>query len=354
MTALCDFWANQLGGTFLAPGSTLSLAALACTLAVAILCVVPLKRPSRPAVIARALFPRWLWKSASGRADIGYFLFSLLFAGLAFGWALLSAGKMESLITHWLEQCFGRGPRFPVSNLTRLGITIGAFVVYEFAYWLDHFLMHKIPILWQFHATHHSAEHLSLLTNSRVHPVDTFIFYNIVAICLGTFSGIVGWTLAGETQPYAVGGTNALIMLSAVFLTHLQHSQLWVTFGSFWGRWFLSPAHHQIHHSSSREHHDRNFGNSLTIWDALFGTLTKPPAKRPKIIFGVAGLSYNPHSLRGAATGPFADAWRLISRWRNATAQEPDPAVVGVGLPGPGSIIERPAPKQSWGRPPIV
>ena len=310
MGMLASFCLDRLGGAFLAPGSTTSLAALACTLTTAIPCVAPPARPVRMAIVLRALFPRSLWRSASGRADIGYFAFGLLFTGVALGWALLSADHVGAFVRRLLEQAFGPHRAVSVSTPACIAVTAGAFLVYELAYWLDHFLKHRIPFLWRFHATHHSAEHLSLLTNFRVHPVDTVIFYNIVAIGLGLFGGMVGWISGGAARPVAIGGTNALVMLSAIFVTHLQHSRLWVTFGPRWGWWLLGPAHHQIHHSIAVEHHDTNFGGSLAIWDRLFGTLTVPPAARPRIAFGVAGLDYAPHTLFGATLGPLVGIMR--------------------------------------------
>ena len=36
---------------------------------------------------------------------------------------------------------------------------------------------------------------------------------------------------------------------------------------------FISPAQHQLHHSIAKEHHDKNFGAALAVWDWLFGSL---------------------------------------------------------------------------------
>jgi sterol desaturase/sphingolipid hydroxylase (fatty acid hydroxylase superfamily) len=64
---------------------------------------------------------------------------------------------------------------------------------------------------------------------------------------------------------------NTVLMMDFVRHTHLKLS---------YGRWlnyiFLCPHYHQLHHSSARQHWDRNFGLALTIWDRLFGTLVVP------------------------------------------------------------------------------
>jgi sterol desaturase/sphingolipid hydroxylase (fatty acid hydroxylase superfamily) len=35
----------------------------------------------------------------------------------------------------------------------------------------------------------------------------------------------------------------------------------------------VTPRLHRLHHSPDRCNHDSNYGNSLTLWDRLFGTL---------------------------------------------------------------------------------
>lgn len=51
--------------------------------------------------------------------------------------------------------------------------------------------------------------------------------------------------------------------------------ELWPSgaIGGVLGRVILSPRHHRIHHSSNPEYIDKNFCNTLPIWDAVFRTL---------------------------------------------------------------------------------
>ncbi|MEO5865618.1 MAG: sterol desaturase family protein, partial [Sphingomonas sp.] len=273
-----NVWINQLGGMFVSASSTLSFAALTVTLLLAALLAVPRGRRSMPRlrVWRRALFPRRLFASASGRADIAWFVFGLLFFGIAFSWAIWSADAIDAGVAAALRRTLGAAPLALPAPLNAAILTGAAFIAYEFAYWLDHRLSHASPLLWQFHRVHHAAESLSLLTNFRVHPVDTIVFYNIVAVMMGATGGALHWALGADAAAWTVGGTNALIMVSAVVLTHLQHSHLWVEFGPRWNRWLLSPAHHQIHHSADPADFDRNFGSTLAIWDRMFGTLRPP------------------------------------------------------------------------------
>ncbi|WP_426258282.1 sterol desaturase family protein [Sphingomonas sp. DC1600-2] len=325
---LAGYWANQLGGTFFGTGSTLSIFGLMVTVLIAAFLAVPRGRRAMPrlAVWRRALFPRRIFSSASGRADLWWFAFSLFGYGLLFGWAVLSSVQIAALL---------RGMIGPVAPLGLPPIVAGAvltlllYLAYEFAYWLDHYLSHAVPLLWQFHAVHHSAESLSLLTTFRVHPVDTIVFANITAIMIGVTQGLAG-PLLGEPHGVTISGVNALTMIGAIALTHLQHSHLWVTFGPRWGRWLLSPAHHQIHHSIDARHHNRNFGNTLALFDRLFGTLHLPAARREPLRFGVEGGGTRPHGWRTALFAPFGKAWALRPRTLRPLAQ-PDPPRANAG-----------------------
>ena len=55
-------------------------------------------------------------------------------------------------------------------------MTVTLFLAYELGYWLNHYVPHRVPFLWEFHKVHHSATVLTPLTNFRVHPVYMCIF----------------------------------------------------------------------------------------------------------------------------------------------------------------------------------
>lgn len=302
--------ARSAGALFLAPGSTYSLAALACSLAIALMLAIPRGRPVRPRVLWRALVGRRHHRSASGRADIGWFTAGLCFPGLLVGWALVSQARIAGAIA----ACCGTGApliALPAPAAAAV-LTIAGFIAYELAYWVDHRLKHAVPALWHFHAVHHSAEHLSLLTNHRVHPVDTIIFLNIVALFTGVTGGALAILFGREATIWGVQGTNALGMLAAIAIGHLQHSHFWVHFGPRWGRRLLGAAHHQLHHSADPAHYGCNLGNSLALWDRMFGTFLMPPARRPPLRFGVPGLA-RPHGLKAAIVTPWVEAARSLA-----------------------------------------
>ena len=156
---------------------------------------------------------------------------------------------------------------------------------------------------------HHSAEVLSPLTNFRVHPLDTLVFYNILALVMGGTGGLVNYWLGRATPHFTIANSNVLTLVFFFLIGHLQHSHFWIAFTGVWGRLFLSPAHHQIHHSANPIHFDKNLGSCLGIWDWLFGTLYVPGKTREKLSFGVEPKSPVAHTVRGGLIAPLCDAF---------------------------------------------
>ena len=78
------------------------------------------------------------------------------------------------------------------------------------------------------------------------------------------------------TYQYALHDTNIILVLFIHAYVHLQHSHMWIAFRGVLGRIFVSPAHHQVHHSGNPKHFNKNFGSCLALWDWMFGTLYVP------------------------------------------------------------------------------
>jgi len=306
----------KLAHIFLSLG-TFSLASWFTALCVATL-FLGLRRPRhkrqiRLKVLIRALFPRKLLTSPSSAADVGFFVFNFFLAGVLFGWAILSYHFVSSAVGDGLVVMLGALQPTSLPRMYSVGIlTMALFLAYELGYWIDHYLSHSIPFLWEFHKVHHQAEVLSPLTNFRVHPVDSIVFYNIQAVVMGIMGGVVNYAFGEPIQPFTIAGSNALVLVFTYLIGHLQHSHFWIVFTGVWGRLFLSPAHHQVHHSTNPVHFNKNLGACLGIWDWLFGTLHVPGKKREKLTFGVEPKVGNVHGINEVIVAPFYRAYALV------------------------------------------
>ncbi|NBB16491.1 sterol desaturase family protein [Caulobacter sp. SLTY] len=282
----------RLVGVFVAPGSPGSLASLLAALAIGGLFLLmtrrPGKRPVPVKVLVRALMPRRLWASASGRTDIGFFLFNVVLFGGLFGWAIASQAVISGWLLEGMRAGLGEGPGSVIGPVGALIVgTVALFLTGELAYWTIHFLSHRIPWMWEIHKVHHSAEHLSPLTNFRVHPIEGVLFANLLAVMMGTANAVLTWALGEPAGAFTVWDRNVIALAGLYAVQHLQHSHLWITFPGVLGRVVYSPAHHQIHHSTNPAHFGSNLGSLTTLWDWLFGTLYTPDRTKMALEFGL-------------------------------------------------------------------
>lgn len=310
------FFFGQLNRLLFSLGSHFSLTSLVGALAIAALFLAYQRhkrgRRVRLRTIVRALFPRRIMQHRSNQADIFYLFFNVFMAGILFGWAALSYQFVSNGLIAGLVFLFG--PLQPTTLspfITRTVITVMLFLAYELGYWFNHWLSHKVPLLWEFHKVHHTAEVLTPLTNFRVHPVYGWIFANILAFSAAVANGLGHYMFGEIAYQYAIGDTNIILVLFIHAYVHLQHSHMWIAFTGVLGRILVSPAHHQVHHSADPKHFNRNFGSCLALWDWVFGTLYIPAKEREPLVFGVPD-HVEAHTVKAEFVDPLLNAARHL------------------------------------------
>ena len=217
-----SYFLGQLGKAFLAPGSQISLASLFTALFIASLVLAVRRQGRGRRLLVRALFPKRIVLNRSSFADLGYFYFNLFVFGLVLGWAVLSYDMISRAVVDLLAVAFG--PVQPTSLpvfVSRTVITVMLFLAYELGYWLNHYLSHRIPFLWEFHKVHHSATVLTPLTNFRVHPVYMCIFLNILAVFTGLANGVGDYLFGPTTHQYGLSENNLILVFFIYFYVHL-------------------------------------------------------------------------------------------------------------------------------------
>jgi sterol desaturase/sphingolipid hydroxylase (fatty acid hydroxylase superfamily) len=148
-----------------------------------------------------------------------------------------------------------------------------AFVVGQVgAYW-GHRWSHEWPLLWRFHAVHHSSEEIDFLVNTRAHPLD-MVF---TRLC-----GYIPLFLLGLAQPPANADPliPILIVLIGTFWGFFVHANVRWRFGPL--EWLIAtPAFHHWHHTQGAMT-DRNYAATLPWLDRLFGTYYMPKQQWPE------------------------------------------------------------------------
>ncbi len=137
-----------------------------------------------------------------------------------------------------------------------LQVLIGL-IAAEFGLYWAHRWSHELPILWRFHAVHHSVKRLWLINTGRFHFVDS----NISVLA---------------SVPFLLGSgisMDAIIWVSAItaYIGVLTHCNVATQCGLL-SYVFNTPNLHRWHHSTNVEEGNRNYGQNLMLWDQLFGT----------------------------------------------------------------------------------
>ena len=132
-----------------------------------------------------------------------------------------------------------------------------AFLVHELTYYWEHRAVHRVGLLWAFHAIHHSSNEFNHSTAARGFVLDGQL-------------KIIGALAA------ALMGVPIIVYVAVTVVKNLYG--IW-NHASYVGRlgWaervFATPMNHKIHHANQPQYIDKNYSQVLIIWDRLFGSL---------------------------------------------------------------------------------
>lgn len=264
----------------------------------------------------RYLFPRKIFLHPSAILDYKYFAANRALRALVYAPLLLSSTLYDQATIQGLSLLLGPGhPPTPSSWAITALATIVFMVAFDFAYWFAHWCMHRYPILWEFHKVHHAAEVLTPITALRAHPIEELININMIALTTGATHGIIVYYFGEGAQEFSLLQLNALQMLYFLTLYHLRHTHVWLSIEGPLRYIFLSPAQHQIHHSTAKRHQGKNLGYLFAFWDYAFGTIYEPKEREHlKLGIGVQGREFT--TLWRLYTVPFIKLNRRWAAWR--------------------------------------
>ena len=240
--------------------------------------------------------PAWIVASRWTRSDfiiftLNRFVLALMMPTAATSVALIATGFRAGLAAVAMQPI--AMPQNPLWVMLFLGCGL---LLRDFAAFYTHLLQHRVSLLWEFHKVHHAPESLVPPTGHRIHPVEQLQNLAADSLLLGLLVGIFAWlTDLGQTELilYSIG---MYVIANTVTLSPLRHSHIDLRLGRM--EWlFVSPAHHQLHHSAEPDHRDKNFGTIFPIWDRLWRTYATPPAKPYRM-----GLS-------GGESAAYASVW---------------------------------------------
>jgi sterol desaturase/sphingolipid hydroxylase (fatty acid hydroxylase superfamily) len=127
-------------------------------------------------------------------------------------------------------------------------------------YWLHRFA-HQNDTLWRLHAVHHSVEQLYWLNTARFHPLE-----KVLQMML-------------DSLPFLLMGVDERV-LSLYYIAYasngfFQHCNIRLRYGIL--NYIVGSAEtHRWHHSRLPRESNANYGNTIIIWDLVFGTWFLP------------------------------------------------------------------------------
>lgn len=184
--------------------------------------------------------------------DLCFFLGQYLFWG----------GAVLGVLTHyrqWLLSFISSDFQTLVGSQPWWLQAIEVLFLSDFLIYWGHRLQHTLPVLWRFHAVHHSAEHLDWLAAHREHPLDTVYTMTLI----NTPAIVLGFPLDTLAALMAFRGIWAIYIHSNV---RLPIGPIRVLIGA--------PELHHWHHD--RDRLAGNYANVSPLMDVLFGTYVCP------------------------------------------------------------------------------
>jgi sterol desaturase/sphingolipid hydroxylase (fatty acid hydroxylase superfamily) len=224
--------------------------------------------PKRPLSLGRSV----RWPGNLGILAIDTILVRILFPSAAVGVALV---------------CEARG--WGLFNLVAVPFPVAvslSVLLLDLAIYLQHALLHAVPVLWRLHRMHHADLDVDVTTGVRFHPAETLLslFIKFVAIAL-------------------LGAPALAVLIFEVLLnatSMFNHSNIAMppAVDRIVRCLVVTPDMHRVHHSVVLAETNSNYGFNFPWWDRLFGTYRAQPALgHTAMRIGIEGLR-DPAELR--------------------------------------------------------
>jgi sterol desaturase/sphingolipid hydroxylase (fatty acid hydroxylase superfamily) len=220
-------------------------------------------------VVIEKLFPLYKGQTlfrAEWQTDLKHFAVNHFIVGLA----LLTVNFLLHHLLGWLVSSRFQQAMQHLPFLPQLLLCV---LVADLAQYWTHRAYHEVPLLWRFHAVHHSVKTMDWLAGSRQHMLELIA----TRVCVLAPLYILGFSEA------VMNGYILIVGFQAVF----NHANVHLPWGPL-KYLIVTPDFHHWHHASDEEAIDRNYAAHYAFLDHLFGTAVKSPKAFP-VKYGVVG-----------------------------------------------------------------
>lgn len=196
------------------------------------------------------------WVNNLGLVFFNTFVLRILFPAAAVGVAAFAETHGWGLLNYY---------ELPDYYLPGILAIVIAVVAMDFIIYLQHVMVHAVPLLWRIHRVHHADLDYDVTTGARFHTIE------IILSMLIKFATII--VLGAPVVAVVIFE----VVLNALAMFNHGNVGLPKSLDTFL-RWFIvTPDMHRVHHSVEDDETNSNFGFNLTWWDRLFGTYRDQP-----------------------------------------------------------------------------
>ncbi len=166
--------------------------------------------------------------------------------------------SMMLLVTQWsAQQAFGVGHWMSAPAWVNWIVVL---IVFDAWMYLWHRLNHRVPLLWRFHAVHHSDREMDATSAFRFHTGEIAFSFLARLLVLPLLGMTMAQLLVYET------------VLLPVILFHHSNVRLPARADRWLRLVIVTPRMHWVHHSREQPETDSNYASVLSIWDRCFRT----------------------------------------------------------------------------------
>ena len=216
--------------------------------------------PRRALTVSKAV----RWSNNLGLVFLNSIILRLIFPMAAVGVAAFAAGQGWGLLNYF---------QLPFTLAVVLSVVVMDFIIY-----LQHVLVHAIPVLWRLHRVHHADLDYDVTTGARFHTLE------IILSMLIKFATIL------VLGPPVVAVVIFEVILNAMAMFNHSNVRLPLGLDRIVRLFVVTPDMHRVHHSVEDNEANSNFGFNLAIWDRLCGTyIAQPREGHEKMTIGIHG-----------------------------------------------------------------
>jgi len=161
-------------------------------------------------------------------------------------------------------------------RLPRFLRTVLGFLLLDYTLYLWHWMNHRAPALWRFHAVHHLDRDLDSTTGLRFH-------FGELALAAGFRAAQV--LLLGVDRE-TLRAWQQMLVVSVIF--HHSNVELPIEAERALQTLFVTPRMHGIHHSANGAEMNTNYSSLLSLWDRIHGSL-RLDVPQAALVIGVEG-----------------------------------------------------------------